>query len=129
MVNVQRPTNIFLARGYKRQTKQTLMTFYEPVLTLTLLDSATKKWELKTEIYYPAFETGRPASETIVSGDRRIEVEVIADSSFQQNHIVTSTEIIRREAGETEVTVTVKKGRKKKGQTVVVYSGAVQKAA
>jgi hypothetical protein len=105
------------------------MTFYEPVLTLTLLNQATGKWQLKIEIYYPAFETGRNAAEVVVGGDRRIEVDVVADSSIQQNHVVTFTEIITREQGESEVTVTVKKGGKKKGEATVLYSSSMLSAA
>lgn len=105
------------------------MTFYEPILTLTLIDQATGKWRLKTEVYYPAFETGRDSAETVVGDERRIEVDVVSDSSFQQNHVVTSTETITREPGETEITVTVRKGGKKKGQAIVVYSQHAQHAA
>lgn len=105
------------------------MTFYEPVLTLTLIDQATGKWRLKTEIYYPAFETGRNAAEVVVGGDRQIEVDVVADSSFQQNHVVTSTETITREPGETDITVTVRKGGKRKGSATVAYSHITEQAA
>lgn len=98
-------------------------------MTLTLIDQATGKWRLKTEIYYPAFETGRNAAEVVVGNDRKIEVNVVADSSFQQNHVVTSTETITRAPGETEITVTVKKDGKKKGQAIAVFSGGMSEAA
>ena len=105
------------------------MTYYTPVLTLTLIDSATNKWRLKTEILYPAMETGRNGTEVVVGNDRQIVVDVVADSSFRQDHVVTSEDTITREPGETEVTVTVKKGGKKKGQAVVVYSQTAKRAA
>lgn len=105
------------------------MTYYEPVLTLTLVDPISQEWELKTEIFYPAQETGRQISDRVVGDTREIVVDVISDSSFQHDHLVTSTETYRKEVGEEQVEVTVEKDKKKKGQAVAVYTGVSSAAA
>ncbi|WP_306639559.1 hypothetical protein [Sanyastnella coralliicola] len=97
------------------------MTFYEPRLTLTEIDPATNKWELKTEIYYPAGETGRETSNVVTGSVRNITVEVITDTSFPHNHVVTTTQTIQRQTGEDEIVVTTEKKKKKKGQSAVTY--------
>lgn len=105
------------------------MNYYTPTLTLTQTALGSNSWKLKTEILYPALETGRKDSELVVGNDRQIGIDVVADSSFQRDHVVTSEETITRAPGETEITVTVKKGGKKKGQAVVVYSQTARRAA
>ncbi|MCH2197144.1 MAG: hypothetical protein MK081_00040 [Flavobacteriales bacterium] len=98
------------------------MTFYEPRLTLKEIDSATNKWELKTEIYYPAGETGRESSNVVTGSVRNITVEVITDTSFPLNHVVTTTQTIQRQTGEDEIVVTTEKDGKEKAKSKVTYN-------
>lgn len=102
------------------------MNYYEPRLTLTLVDPISQEYELKTEVFYPAQETGQQESEKVVGHERLIEIEVVTDTSFQHDHLVTSTQTYQRQAAEDEVVVTVRKDKKKKGQAVLIYPSAME---
>ncbi|MGB1032183.1 MAG: hypothetical protein ACPGWM_06195 [Flavobacteriales bacterium] len=105
------------------------MNYYEPQLTLTETNPASNTWKLKTTILYPAGETGTPVSNQLVGPLREIEVDVQLNPMFKHDHSVTSTKTYQRAAGETAVEVTVKKDGKKKGTSIIVYTGHGEMAA
>lgn len=104
-------------------------TYYDPQLTLTHVGPAARDYRLDIKVYYPAGETGTIVSNVVVGSDREITIDVVLDPNARNDHFVTSAQAIQRETGENEITVTVKKDGKKKGEGIVIYSTGKRLAA
>jgi len=101
---------------------------YEPVVTITALGG--NEYQVKIEVWLPKNTTGGVVSNTVNGDTRSIDIDIVGGVPINGPHLETYSLVVTRLSGENEILtevfeLTQGKPKKKKGQTVVVYSGVI----